>query len=230
MIITIDGFVGTGKSSISKELAKRFRFYYLSTGAIYRALTLQIIQTTTSKLISQKEIAFQANKIISLNSIDFDIKLGPILGGVIIRDQDLRLKVINENVTKVASLVFVREFVNMQVRKIISNYNFIIEGRDTGLVIFPKANAKFYFVRNEIQEKFIQNELGSLDNINNPFLFFRKRDIDDINSGKIPFRKATDAYIYYPFNYSFLECVDFYEEIIRCRENFTNKFNQQMEG
>ena len=216
MIIAIDGFAGTGKSTIGTVLAERFGFSFLSTGIIYRLLTLLIINKKDSTA-AKDNIISNSRLIINNVVIDFDKNTGISCNGISEHIHNLREKYIEVNVTRIASLPFVREAVNFRVQQIVANRNFVVEGRDTGLIIFPNAFSKFYFVRNVIQENYVRGLIDSLDDIDTPSLYFRERDICDIKSGVISFRKAPDAHVVYPFKNSLVESINICEAFIKSK-------------
>ena len=131
-IITIDGPAGSGKEKISKYIAKKFNFYHIDSGLLYRNLAydmfLEKIKINKKKEV-QKFIG-KKNKI-SLN-----------------KDKNTRKEVVGVIASKIAKYDFVRNFVNYQQKKTtktIKNYKgFVIDGRDIGSVVFKKAILKLY--------------------------------------------------------------------------------------
>ena len=139
LIVAIDGPAGSGKSTIAKLVAKKFNFTYIDTGAMYRMITLYLLENKISfdnldkiqKILNEINLDMKEDKFF-LNNVDVSLKI--------------REEIINENVSKVASIKAVREnLVNLQ-RKIASDKNVILDGRDIGTVVFPNAQVKIFLV------------------------------------------------------------------------------------
>lgn len=141
MIITLDGPAGSGKSTISKKLAKLLGFDFLDTGAMYRAVTLFFLN---NKIDINKEYSIQQ----ALSKIDIVFKNKDIfLNGINVSD-DIRKPDIDANVSAVSALAAVREkLVDLQ-RCIANSDDYVAEGRDMGSVVFPDAKFKFYLDAN----------------------------------------------------------------------------------
>ncbi len=142
MIITIDGPAGTGKSSVALEVAKRLRFDFLDTGAMYRAIGLAALRREAS-LDDARELAFIARHA----RIEFDWKTHP--PGVLLNGEPVGHLLRGSEATGAASHVAVvpaiREQLVRQQREIgAERGNVVTEGRDQGSVVFPDAELKFY--------------------------------------------------------------------------------------
>jgi CMP/dCMP kinase len=131
-IITVDGPAGSGKEKISKYISKKYNFYHIDSGILYRKVAFKILQ----------------------NKIDFDekIKIKKLVKKLkklsFRKHISLRQENIGVMASKIATYDFVRDFVNFQQRlatKTIKNYKgFVIDGRDIGSVVFKKAYLKLY--------------------------------------------------------------------------------------
>ncbi|MFN3661079.1 MAG: (d)CMP kinase, partial [Brevinematales bacterium] len=137
MIVTIDGPAGSGKSTMAKRLAKRLGFCFLNTGAMYRAVTLYLLRAGVE--ISERE---KIEKILP------DIHLEFVGESIIMNGEDVSLAIRSQEVEKyvsaVSSLREVRERLVELQREIASRGDYVLEGRDTGTVVFPNAFCKFY--------------------------------------------------------------------------------------
>ncbi len=137
MIITIDGLGGTGKTSQAKTLAKKIGFKCFDTGAIYRAITLKLINEgidprNTEKLYEMLE----SSKIILDNEKVF-------LDGIDVSER-IRKMDITVNSAYIATIKDIKKKV-IEIQKSFGNkYDTVMEGRDIGTRIFPNANVKFY--------------------------------------------------------------------------------------
>ncbi|MCF7887038.1 MAG: (d)CMP kinase [Candidatus Omnitrophica bacterium] len=137
MIVAIDGPAGSGKTTVAKMLAKRLGFFFLDTGATYRALTYAALGNNTN-LESEEELANLA--------ADLDLKIDDnkiYLKSVNI-SKEIRKPKIDKNISKVVSFIKVRKVMNSLQRKEVSGKNSVVEGRDITTVVFPDAEFKFF--------------------------------------------------------------------------------------
>lgn len=144
-VVAIDGPAGAGKSTIAKLLADKIHYTYIDSGAMYRALTLAVLESGTA-LEDEKSI-------IGLSkTVDIDFKDKSIyLNGRIV-DIEIREERININVSVVSAIPEVRENIVELQRKISIGKNVVMDGRDVGSVIFPDAFIKF-FITASIEER-----------------------------------------------------------------------------
>ena len=194
MIIAIDGPAATGKSTTAKALAEKLGFTYLDTGAMYRAITL---------LIMQKKIQISENfSLISLLE-DFDLKIKQhekqilvILNGKDVSDEIRRLDV-TKYVSKVSALPFVRKSLVKIQRKIAKDQNCVVEGRDIGTIVFPDAEVKFYVVADydvRAKRRLLDfKKLGEEKSIDELIEELKNRDKYDSEREHSPLLKANDA-------------------------------------
>ena len=190
MIIAVDGPAGSGKSTISKLLAKELGLVYLDTGAMYRLFTLKMLKENISFSDSDKINELLENLNINIENDRFYLDEKDV-------SEEIRKTDIAENVSKTAAIKEVREkMVNLQ-REFSKSKNVILDGRDSGTVVFPEADIKIFLVADaeeraerrfkELQEK---EENISLDNIYENIL---KRDKLDSTRENSPLKKANDA-------------------------------------
>ena len=140
-VIAIDGPAGSGKSTTAKLVAKRLGFLFLDTGAMYRAITLKILDGVIDPK-SEDEVT----KIAETSKIE--IKQEDGTNRIILDGKDVTEKIRDSRIDEVVSFIStyrkVREtLVNLQ-RKIGENQNVVAEGRDTTTVVFPHAFVKIY--------------------------------------------------------------------------------------
>lgn len=199
MIITIDGPVATGKSTIAKKLASSVGFIYYDTGAMYRAVALDMINKKVD-INSEDEL----NKY--LESFDFRIKILHGERKYFIGQDDVTSKIRTEAVSKAASIVSsnpkVREKLVVFQREASKGVNAVFEGRDMGTIVFPDAELKIFLTgRDDVRavrrfEELIakfpdDRENISLENVLNDL---KERDQFDSNRQSSPLKKADDAY------------------------------------
>lgn len=137
-IITIDGPSGAGKSTVAKLIADKLGFKYLDTGAMYRAVTLYIIENQVD-IKNEEEVINALNKL----NIRFDSNYRIYLDSQDITE-DIRKEKVVKFVSEVSAISSVRrKMVDLQ-RDIAKEGNYILDGRDAGSVVFPNADYKFY--------------------------------------------------------------------------------------
>ena len=137
-IITIDGPSGAGKSTIAKLIADKLGFKYLDTGAMYRAVTLYMIENQVD-IKNEEEVINALNKL----NIGFDSNYRIYLDSQDITE-DIRKEKVVKFVSEVSAISSVRQkMVDLQ-RDIAKEGNYILDGRDAGSVVFPNADYKFY--------------------------------------------------------------------------------------
>jgi cytidylate kinase len=148
LVIAVDGPSGSGKSSISREAARRLGFNFLDTGAMYRMITYYLSsngienESEIENALSTKEINFG----VSINPDEVQFKLNGENVSKIIRTD-----LISKKVSYYASLRQVRNFLVGKQRKLIneSSKSIVIEGRDIGSVVIPNADLKIYVTASE---------------------------------------------------------------------------------
>lgn len=146
MIITIDGPVATGKTTIAKLLAERIGFIYIETGAMYRCATIALLHSGVS-LDDEKAVA------AVMDSFQFDMRLDRGECRYFFLDEDITLQirghVIADAVSKVSALPAVRHRLVELQRQMAEGLNAVFEGRDMGSVVFPNAYLKVFLTGND---------------------------------------------------------------------------------
>ena len=190
MIIAVDGPAGSGKSTISKLLAKELGLVYLDTGAMYRLFTLKMLKENISFSDSDKINELLENLNINIENDRFYLDEKDV-------SEEIRKTDVAENVSKTAAIKEVREkMVNLQ-REFSKSKNVILDGRDIGTVVFPEADIKIFLVADakeraerRFKELKAKGENISLDSIYENIL---KRDRLDSTRENSPLKKANDA-------------------------------------
>ena len=141
IIITMDGTCGSGKSTLAKRLAGRLGLVYLDTGAMYRGLTWKALEQNADLNDSRALIVLAKNTEIVLEKVE-DTLL------VFVDGADVTGKIRTPRVTNaikyLADIPEVRAEMVAQQRRIAESGSALAEGRDTGTVVFPGADYKFY--------------------------------------------------------------------------------------
>lgn len=188
--IAIDGPAGAGKSTIAKKLAEELGFTYVDTGAMYRAITYKAINTLDS-LTNEKKYTFLENTNIRLTSDKKVYIDGKDVTDIIREDQ------VTKNVSTVAALNVVRKYLVEIQRKIASENDVVMDGRDIGTTVLPNANIKIYLtasVEERAQRRYKENiERGIQSNLEEIKQDILNRDIQDSERVNSPLRKADDA-------------------------------------
>jgi len=196
IIITIDGWSSCGKSTLAKRLAKELGYIYVDSGAMYRAITLYFLRNNID--IEDKKEVKQALKSISLefvfnpNSQHSEMYLNGENVEYVIRDL-----IIAEKVSDVAAIREVREFAVAQQQKMGDKKGIVMDGRDIGTVVFPKAELKIFMtadnavrVERRFKELFQKNPNMTIEEVKNNL---EMRDYIDSNREVSPLKKAKDA-------------------------------------
>ena len=195
IIIAIDGHSGCGKSSTAKALAKHFKYKYLDSGAMYRAVTLFFLRNK----VDINDIG-QVRDSLEKISIDFVIKSGiqkTFLNGKCVEDL-IRKENILKKVSVVSAIPEVRKFLVKIQKKIGLNKKIVVEGRDITTVVFPNAEIKVFMTasldvraRRRYEEMKISNPDITLDQVSDNL---KNRDEKDSNREDSPLLKVDDAY------------------------------------
>lgn len=139
--VAIDGPAGAGKSTIAKAAAKKLGFIYVDTGALYRAIALNVVRNDA---LSDENKLNEMLKITDV-SLDFDENGTQC---VILNGEDvsslIRTPEISMGASKVSSVPAVRAFLLDLQRNIAKNNNVIMDGRDIGSVVLPNADVKIF--------------------------------------------------------------------------------------
>ena len=162
-VIAIDGEAGTGKSTLAKNIAKKYKIVYMDTGAMYRCVTLNMIWDNVSLDEIDKINNILDNIKIDMENIDGEDKF--YLNGVDVTKQ-IREKQVNDLVSQVSHIPVVREkMVNLQ-RKLARGKNIVMEGRDIGTNVFPGAQVKIYLTASaeeRAKRRYEQNKEKGID-------------------------------------------------------------------
>ena len=190
IVITIDGWSSCGKSTLAKQLAKELGYVYVDSGAMYRAITLFFLRNNVD-LINKKEIK-EALENISLEFIfnstsgNSEIYLNSENVEYLIRDM-----FIAEKVSDVAAIKEVREFAVAQQQKMGTKKGIVMDGRDIGTVVFPKAELKLFMTADSAIR--VQRRFKELYEKNPNITIEEVRDYIDSNREISPLRRAEDA-------------------------------------
>ncbi len=196
MIIAIDGPAGSGKSTVSKIIAKKLGFLYLDTGAIYRAV---------GYLATKEGIDLENEKALVELIRRMDIAIIPSEGNqrVIVNEEDVTEKIRTEEIGMAASTVSKHPAVRAALLELQRNfgkkYNLVTEGRDTTTVVFPDADVKIFLTASpEVRAQRRLKELherGITRDYREILEAIKLRDKQDMERKVAPLKPAEDAVI-----------------------------------
>ena len=202
IIIAIDGHSSTGKSTVAKRLAETLDYLYVDTGAMYRAVTLFALENGLmddsqqnfeglKSQLSNLDVSFQRN----LETGQFQIHLN----NENVEDRIRKLDV-SQQVSKIAAIPEVREKLVEQQQRMGEGKGMVMDGRDIGTVVFPKAELKLFMTASA--EKRAQRrykellERGEEVTYDEVLKNVQERDYLDSTRETSPLRKAGDAIVF----------------------------------
>ena len=193
--IAIDGPAGAGKSTIARRVAKELGYYYVDTGAIYRTVAyfLDLLG------VSPKDVDGVERYIDELTiEIEYDEegKQHMLMNGMDVSD-DIRTQDISQKASLVSAHKVVRDMLLDMQRQVARENNVIMDGRDIGTVVLPKANVKIFLTASpEIRAKRRYDELvakGQKTTLAQVLKDVEQRDYQDTHREIAPLKQAKDA-------------------------------------
>ena len=195
--IAIDGPGGAGKSTIAKRLAKELGFYYVDTGAIYRTVAyfLDLLG------ISPKDVDGVERYIDELTveiEYDEDGLQHMIMNGMDV-SEDIRTPEISLKASDVSAHAVVRDMLLDMQRDVAKKHNVIMDGRDIGTVVLPRAQVKIFLTASaevRAQRRFLELQAkGKKDSYEQVLKELEKRDYQDSHREIAPLKQAKDAIV-----------------------------------
>ena len=196
LVIAIDGYSSCGKSTTAKAVAAALHYAYVDTGAMYRAVTLHLLEHQipfddlgrVEAALHELTISFRRNRRTGRNEV--------FLNGVN-REDDIRQMVISNSVSEVSVIVMVRHAMVAQQQRMGRKRGVVMDGRDIGTTVFPDAEVKVFMTADVVvraQRRQVElagnGEQVVLDDI---IENLRKRDHLDSTRAESPLRRAADA-------------------------------------
>ena len=219
-VVAIDGPAGTGKGTISKIISEKCGLVNIDTGAMYRAVTVEMINKNI-KLEDEEKI----NKM--LENINIELKIENGEQRIILNDVDVTKRIREADVTKIVSFVSGIKQVRLKMadmqRKIGEKIDVVMEGRDIGTYVFPNADVKIYLdadVEERAKRRYIQNQEKGIEMPFEEILENIKiRDENDKNKEIGALKKAEDAVLIDTTNLTIEQVTQRVEKIIKARRN-----------
>lgn len=183
-IVAIDGPAASGKSTVSRELARRLGFSYVNSGSLYRAATWWALRKFGEVPSSGVELvtSLEEGEFFSgLKNHASVVEVGGLQPG-----SELFTEAVNESVSAVSALPEVRALLLEQLRAYVELDSIVMEGRDIGSVVFPDAKFKFYLDASPQERERRRAAQGVEDSI-------EKRDRIDSTRKAAPLKIAADA-------------------------------------
>lgn len=200
MIITIDGQIATGKSTIAKALAREIGYIYMDTGAMYRCLTYAALKKKVNVDNPEELAQF-------LSDFKFVMRIMHETKHYFVDNEDvtdkIRLSEVTAEVSKISAIKEVREKLVTLQRELAEGVNCIVEGRDMGSVVFPEAGLKIFLTgRPEIRAKRRFDELKAKFpeetanlTLEQTLKEINERDHYDMNRPISPLKQPTGAFV-----------------------------------
>ena len=200
IIIAVDGYSSTGKSTFAKMVAAEYGFLYLDSGAMYRGVTLYAMEAgiigadgTIDEARLQKEIG------------TLDLHFGRAEGvtrlylGERCIESEIRTLQVSSFVSPVSAIPFVRNYVDDRLHAFSEGGRVIMDGRDIGTTVFPNAEVKIFMTADEqvraqrrYDEMVAKGQNPSLEEV---LANLKERDYIDSHRETSPLRRADDAYV-----------------------------------
>lgn len=196
IVVAIDGPSASGKSTVSKLVAKELGFIYVDSGAFYRGMTWKTLREELAPTRAEEVIALMQRIKLECYVEEQSVKFT-------IDDEDpwseLRSEPVRENVADIAAIPEVRSFMVTQLRSLARFGNIVMEGRDIGTVVFPASPFKFYLdadpeerARRRYEELRRVEELNDVGKVLDSL---RRRDQKDSTRPTAPLQIALGAYV-----------------------------------
>ena len=192
IIVAIDGYSSCGKSTIAKALAKAAGYKYVDTGAMYRCVALYVLRNApfTMDNVDEAWLLAHINDIQISFALQADGTQHTVLNGEDVESQIRTLEVGNA-ASQISTIGFVRKAMVAQQQAMGKDKGLVMDGRDIGTVVFPKAELKLFLTASpEIRAKRGQNP-----DFNDVFADVKDRDYRDTHRAESPLRQAEDAVV-----------------------------------
>ena len=200
IIVAIDGYSSCGKSTIAKALAKAAGYKYVDTGAMYRCVALYVLRNApfTMDNVDEAWLLAHINDIQISFALQTDGTQHTVLNGEDVESQIRTLEVGNA-ASQISTIGFVRKAMVAQQQAMGKDKGLVMDGRDIGTVVFPKAELKLFLTASpEIRAKRRFDELvekGQNPDFNDVFADVKDRDYRDTHRAESPLRQAEDAVV-----------------------------------
>ena len=198
IIIAIDGFSSCGKSTLAKAMAKNLQYVFIDTGAMYRAVALFFLRAGID-FDNTTDIAEALNKI----TLQFKYNPASLQSDMYLNEenveQEIREMRVSQKVSEVSAIALVRDFAVAQQQAMGESKGIVMDGRDIGTVVFPKAELKIFVTASpdiRVQRRFLElsakNPAITVEEIAENL---QHRDLIDTTREHSPLKQADDALV-----------------------------------
>ena len=198
IIIAIDGYSSCGKSTLAKAMAKNLEYVFIDTGAMYRAVALFFLRAGID-FDNTLDIAAALNKI----TLQFKYNPATLQSDMYLNEenveQEIREMRVSQKVSEVAAIALVRDFAVAQQQAMGVSKGIVMDGRDIGTVVFPKAELKIFVTASpaiRVQRRFLELSAKSpaitVEEISENL---QHRDLIDTTREHSPLKQADDALV-----------------------------------
>ena len=196
IIIAIDGYSSTGKSSFAKLVASGFGFLYLDSGALYRGVTLF---AQRMGLIGEDNVVSDALET-ALEGLDLHFSAeGKTCIGEDCVESEIRSMKVSSQVSPIAAVPYVRAFVDRKLHELASSGRVVMDGRDIGTTVFPNAQIKVFMTASlEVRARRRYDEMvakGEIPDLEQVAANLQERDYIDSHRSTSPLKQASDAFV-----------------------------------
>ncbi len=200
LVVAIDGYSSTGKSTFAKLIARELGYIYVDSGAMYRAVTLYCME---KGLFDSTDEPAVSSVVALMDEIHISFQRDPVTGGNStclgdrVVEKEIRTMAVSSHVSYISTIAEVRSQMVAQQREIGTDGGVVMDGRDIGTVVYPYAQIKIFMdasaeVRAE-RRRIELVEKGIAEDFNKVLENIRKRDRIDSGREVSPLRKAEDA-------------------------------------
>lgn len=199
IIIAIDGYSSTGKSSFAKLIAETFSFLYLDSGAIYRGVTLFALENgiiNGDKIDNERLESALENLDIHFEYSD---KGSLTYMGERCIEKEIRTLAVSGSVSPISTLPFVRDYVDARLKSFGKKGRVVMDGRDIGTAVFPDAQIKIFMTaaydiraRRRFEEMKAKGESPKIEDV---MKNLKERDYIDSHREMNPLTRASDAFV-----------------------------------
>ena len=212
LVIAIDGYSSCGKSTTAKAVAAELRYAYVDTGAMYRAVTLHLLENdilfhdlpAVAAAVEELSISFRRHRRTGRNELCLNGR---------IREDDIREMRVSQAVSEVSSIPLVRHALVAQQQRMGQRRGVVMDGRDIGTTVFPDAEVKVFMTADVLVRALRrQAELaatGATVPLDDIITNLRHRDHLDSTRAESPLRRAPDAVLLDTTHITVSEQVDF---------------------
>jgi len=198
IIIAIDGYSSCGKSTLAKAMANNLQYVFIDTGAMYRAVALFFLRAGID-FDNTLDIAAALNKI----TLQFKYNPATLQSDMYLNEenvaQEIREMRVSQKVSEVAALALVRDFAVAQQQAMGESKGIVMDGRDIGTVVFPKAELKIFVTASpdiRVQRRFLELSAKSPEiTVEEISENLQHRDLIDTTREHSPLKQADDALV-----------------------------------